>query len=141
MFVKSLIAASAVAVSALAFAPAEATAKTHWNVNIGIGVPAYPVYEAPAYVYEPAYPVYQERPHYRYVAPVYGYGYVAPRYRYAERSYCNEGAQTVRDAGFRGVDAYDCSGTIYGYTGYRHGDLFKVRVNTAGDIVSVRQVD
>jgi hypothetical protein len=137
MFAKSLVAAAAVAASAIAFVPAEANAKTHWDVHIGVGVPAYPIYEGPAYVYEPAYPVY--RPRYHYYEPTYTYE--APRYRYVERSYCGEGARAVRDAGFRGVDAYDCSGPIFGYTAYRHGDLFKVRVNDSGDIVSVRQID
>jgi len=134
MFAKSLIAATAIAASAVAFAPAEANAKTHWDINIGVGIPAYPIYDEPSYVYDPVVPVYRVRPQVRY-------RYVAPDYDYVDRSSCREGASAVRDAGFRSVDAYDCSAPTYGYTAYRHGDLFKVRVNTSGDIVSVRQID
>ncbi len=126
---KSLITASAIATAAVALAPAEASAKTNWDIHLGLGIPAYPVYEEPAYVYRPA-PVYRRQRVY------------VEDYDYVDREMsCRSGKQIVRDAGFRGVDAYDCSAPTYGYTAWKHGDYFKVRVNYSGDIVSVRRID
>ncbi len=150
MIAKSLIAAAAVAGSALSFAAADASAKTNWDIQIGLGgfLPTYelPVYAAP--VYRP--PVYVEHDY------VYDYDYeydpVPPR-RYRPRraqvhvNYddhgisCKRGKRVVRSAGFNDVEAYDCSAPTYGYSAWKHGDLFKVRLNTEGDIVSVRQID
>jgi hypothetical protein len=133
MIAKSLIAAAAVAGSALAFSAAEASAKTNWDIHLGIGIPAYPVYEEPVYIERP---VQVYRPYYgrRY--------YEEPRYRYVEDGIsCRTGKDIVRDAGFRGVDAYDCSAPTYGYTAWKRGGYYKVRVNYAGDIVSARRID
>lgn len=138
MIAKSLIAAAAVAGSALAFT-AEASAKTNWDFHIGIGVPAYPVYEQPYY----APPIYVQP------RTVYDYGYeprrrAVRRYReveYDDRLSCRGARNVVRDAGFRNVEAYDCSAPTYGYSAWKHGDLFKVRVTSSGDIISVRQID
>jgi hypothetical protein len=139
MFAKSMIAAAAIAASAVALSPVEANAKTNWDIHIGLGAPAYPIYDYPVYVDRP---VHVYRPHVEY-------GYVEPRYRYAEPRYhyvdrdlsCRSGKHIVRDAGFRDVDAYDCSAPTYGYTAWRRGGYYKVRVNYGGDIVSVRRID
>jgi hypothetical protein len=133
MIAKSLIAAAAVGVSVLAFAPAEANAKTNWDIHIGLGAP---IYDAPVYSYDYDYeyePVRVPRRHYvyRYANPVY----------YNDRMSCRGGQRVVRSAGFHGVEAYDCGAPNYGYTAWKHGDLFRVRVNYSGDIISVRQMD
>ncbi len=131
---KSLIAASAIAASTVALSSAEASAKTNWDIHLGIGAPFYPVYEAPVHVerpvriYRPYRPEYVYRPH--------------VEYRYVDRDMsCRYGKQIVRDAGFRAVDAYDCSAPTYGYTAWKRGGYFKVRVNYEGEIVSVRNID
>ena len=146
MIAKSLIAAAAIAGSALAFAPVEASAKTNWDIHIGLGsfLPSYEVYDAPIY-FEPR-PVYRA-PRYIYeYEDDYGYE-VRPRHRNFVRSYqnhgsaCKNGKNVLRSAGFRNVEAYDCSAPTYGYSGWKHGGFYKVRLNSEGDIISVRQID
>jgi hypothetical protein len=143
MIAKSLIAAAAaVAGSALAFT-ADASAKTNWDIHIGLGAPVYPVYEEPIYIAPP--PVYV-RPHvvYQNYEPIYEPRRYVRRYRdveYREGMSCRGGRSVVREAGFRDVEAYDCSAPTFGYSAWKHGDLFKVRVTSSGDIVSVRQID
>jgi hypothetical protein len=147
MIAKSLTAAALVAGSALAFT-ADASAKTNWDIHIGLGnlFPAYPVYEEPIYV-EPA-PIYVA-PHYSYELrfshePRRHVRRQVRRYNdhdYSARLSCRGGKNVLRDAGFRDVEAYDCSAPTFGYSAWKHGDLFKVRVTSSGDIVSVRQID
>ncbi len=138
MIAKSLIAAAALAGSVLAVASTEASAKTNWDIHIGLGAPLYdvPVYDEPVYV-----------------APSYSYDYYEPaprrfrEHRYVSRSYsnygisCNSGRRMLRSEGFHDVEAYDCSAPTYGYSAWRDGGLFKVRLNLNGDIISVRQID
>jgi hypothetical protein len=131
---KSLIAASAIAATAVALAPTEASAKTNWDIHLGLGAPFYPVYEEPVYIERPVQVYRPYRPHHVY-RPYVEYDYVD-----REMS-CRYGKQIVRDAGFRGVDAYDCSAPTYGYTAWKRGEYFKVRVNYQGEIVSVRNID
>jgi hypothetical protein len=128
---KSLIAATAIAASAVALSSVEASAKTNWDIHIGLGAPFYPVYEEPVYIERP---VQTYRPH-RVYRPYVEYDYVD-----REMS-CRYGKQIVRDAGFRAVDAYDCSAPTYGYTAWKRGGYFKVRVNYQGEIVSVRNIE
>jgi hypothetical protein len=133
MIAKSFIAAVAVAGSALAFSAPEASAKTNWDIQLGIGIPAFPVYEAPVYIERP---VHVYRPYYsrRY--------YEEPRYRYVDEGIsCGTGKEILRDSGFRGVDAYDCSAPTFGYTAWKRGGYYRVRVNYVGDIVSARRID
>jgi hypothetical protein len=127
---KSLIAATAIAASAVALSTVEASAKTNWDIHIGLGAPLYPVYEEPVYIERPVH-VYRPYREYRHV-----------EYDYVDRQMsCRYGKQVVRDAGFRGVEAYDCSAPTYGYTAWKRGSTFKVRVNYDGEIVSVRNID
>ncbi len=133
--IKSLITAAAVAGTVLTFSAPEASAKTDWDIHIGLGT-FLPIYEEPAYGY-------------RYYEPevrVYGRPRYVERRQYEHRYVddgmsCRTGKRVVRSAGFNEVDAYDCSAPTYGYTAWKHGDMFKVRVNYQGDIVSVRQID
>jgi hypothetical protein len=139
MFAKSVIAAAAIAASAVALVPAEANAKTNWDIHLGLGLPVYPVYEEPVYIERPVR-VYRPHVEYRYVEP--RVRYVQPRYRYVDRDMsCRYGKDVLHDAGFNSVDAYDCSAPTYGYTAWKRGGYYKVRVNYGGDIVSVRRID
>jgi hypothetical protein len=141
MIAKSLIAAAAVAGSALAFTAADASAKTNFDVHIGLGgflptyeVPIYraPVYIAPQYIYEDDFEPTPPRRyrHNRFVVQ-YDNGGIG----------CKRGLRVVRSAGFHNVEAYDCSAPTYGYSAWQDGGLFKVRVTSGGDIISVRQID
>jgi hypothetical protein len=147
MIAKSLIAAAAIVGSALAFAPAEASAKTNWDIHIGLGslLPTYDVYDAPIYV-EPQ-PIYRAP---RYVYEQDYFYQPQPRRHRVVRSYdvqydrgmsCRYGKRIMRNEGFHDVEAYDCSAPTYGYSGWKDGDLYKVRLNSHGDIISVRQID
>lgn len=123
MLSKSLIASAAVAASLVAALPAEqAQAKTHVDIGIGLGFGGgYPV--------GPGYPVYDD-----YYSDAGYYG--RPYYRGLT---CGQAAGEVRASGFRHVRPLDCSRPVYGFTAERFGRPVVVKVNTRGDIVSVRR--
>jgi hypothetical protein len=136
MITKSLIAAAAVAGSVLA-ASTGAVAKTNWDIHIGLGAPLFdvPVYTAPGYVYDYDYDYAPVR---RYHRPVRRhYIDVEPDYGIS----CSAGKRALRSRGFHDVEAYDCSAPTFGYTAWRDGGYFKVRVNTRGGIISMREID
>ncbi|MBG1233612.1 hypothetical protein [Aestuariivirga litoralis] len=64
--------------------------------------------------------------------------YSPPPVRYGMS--CNEGAGLLRNSGFRGVHATDCSRPVYEYEAWKRGRLFSVDVSVAGRIVSVDPV-
>jgi hypothetical protein len=54
---------------------------------------------------------------------------------------CFQGKHSLRWKGFRQVDAFDCTGRLYGYTARRHGKFFRVRLNSfSGQVVSLRKI-
>ena len=54
---------------------------------------------------------------------------------------CREGRNIVDDSGFNRVRTVECSGRNYTYTGRRHGDMFRIVLNSrSGRIVSVREL-
>jgi hypothetical protein len=116
MFAKSLLAAAAVAAGLVAVQPQTAAAKANVDINVylpGVGM-GYPGYHGPAY----GFPVF------------------APR-----KMSCFQGKQSLRWKGFRQVDAFDCTGRLYGYTARRHGKFFRVRLNSfSGQVVSLRKI-
>jgi hypothetical protein len=123
MIKKTLVAAAAVAAVAFASVPAKADV----NVDFGIGLGGfYPGYD---YGYNDDYFPRHRRHHWNDYSPVINYGIS-----------CGTGRNVVRNAGFRNVSAYDCSAPTYGYNAWRHGDLFKVKVNSRGRIVSAYPV-
>lgn len=66
----------------------------------------------------------------------YGYGY-GMNYRIS----CRDGRELLVDRGFRRVRTIECQGRTFTYLGRRHGDNFRVLVNSrTGRIVSVRSV-
>jgi hypothetical protein len=119
MITKSLIAVAAVAASMTFLAPAnEAKAGgVDIDVNLGIGGfhPGYGYGYGHGYGY--GYPVYDD----------YDYGIS-----------CSKGRKIVRRNGFRNVTAIDCHGSTYQYKAWKHGNPYKVRVNSYGEIVRVR---
>jgi hypothetical protein len=65
-----------------------------------------------------------------------GYGLGVP-YRIS----CGEGRAIVRDRGFHRVRTIECRGPTYTYLGRRHGDTFRVLVNSRrGRIIDVDRV-
>jgi hypothetical protein len=125
MLKKSLIAAAAIAAAVTVAAPAEqASAKTHVDVNVGFGFggwgPGYGYWD-PGYGYG-AYPAY--RP-YRPYRPYWGVS-------------CFAGQQIVRNHGFRGVYAVDCSRPAYKYNAWRFGVPYRVVVDARGMIINAR---
>lgn len=120
MIAKSLIAAAAVAVSVAGFSATSANAGK-WDVDINL----YPDY---GYGYGVGYPIYDEPIHHH-------------RPHHVIRVSCEEGAWSVRSAGFRKVRANDCDGRSYTYTGKRNGERFLIKVSSrSGDIISVRSL-
>ncbi|MBL8790465.1 MAG: hypothetical protein JNM45_08195 [Rhizobiales bacterium] len=125
---KSLIAVAALAAAVAGFSASSAQAgKVH--VDVGLGVVGggyydpYPI-DGPYPVAEP-YPIYDE-PDY----PSHSWGVS-----------CREARWQVRSAHFRDVRAIDCTGRTYIFSGWKHGDRFRIRVSRRdGDIISVRRI-
>ena len=66
-----------------------------------------------------------------------GYGLVGAPYRIG----CAEGRSIVRDRGFYRVRTLECQGRTFTYIGRRHGDTFRVILNSrTGRIVDVDPV-
>jgi hypothetical protein len=64
----------------------------------------------------------------------------APVIVIGNRVSCREGREIVDDSGFNRVRTVECSGRNYTYTGRRHGDTFRIVLNSRnGRIVSVRE--
>jgi len=118
---KSLIAAAALTAVVAGFSATSAQAgKVHVDVGVGVGGwgPGYPVYEP--------YPVYVEPDYY----PVRRWGVS-----------CGEAKWQVKSAHFRNVRTLDCSGRTYMFTGWKHGDQYRIRVSRRdGDIISVSAI-
>jgi hypothetical protein len=117
---KSLIVAAALtaAVAGLTATSAQA-GKVHVDVGIGLGGG----YWDPSYGYGGHYPVYAEPDYY-------------PERRWGVS--CGEAKWQVKSAHFRNVKALDCSGRTYVFSGWKHGDKYRIRVSRrGGDIISV----
>ena len=135
MLKKSLIAAAALAtVVTLASAPAKAETDIVFGIGFGGGSrfhhsddgyfpPPAPVYDADPYDDDYGY-----RPHHR-------------RHRFEGADYsrvsCSGGANILRRAGFRRVEADDCSAPTYSYQAWRRGEEFDIQVSSRGRIISV----
>ena len=68
----------------------------------------------------------------------WGPGYPAPVMSYGLS--CSSAGNVVRAAGFRGVQATDCSRPVYGYEAWKRGELYRVNVSMAGRIVAVEPI-
>jgi hypothetical protein len=128
MFVKSLIAVSAVA-AAVSFSSVAAKADT--TVSIGLGLGGFD----PGYDYPDFGPGFGFEGHGHH-----GWHHPRPRPVMDYGLSCGQASNVVREAGFRHVRAINCSGPTYSYKAMRHGDAFKVKVTFRGDIVSVRPI-
>ena len=120
MFAKSLLTAAVVA-TAFAVLPAQQAA-AHTQVGIGVGF---------GYGGGPGYGGY----------PGYGYGGYGDG-DYYDAGYggisCWKGKEILRWQGFKNVQPYDCSPTVYKYKAWKYGTPYRVRVNWQGYITSVR---
>ncbi len=123
MLTKTLLAAAAVA-SVVSLA--STSAKADVDINFGVGLGGF----YPGYGYNNDYYPRHRRYHdWNDYHPVINYGIS-----------CGAGRNVVRNAGFRNVSAYDCSAPTYGYNAWRHGDLYKVTVNSRGRITAAYPV-
>ncbi len=130
---KSLIAAAVLSTAVIGVA-AQAEAKTKVDFNVVIGGGEF--YDGGAYYDRPVYPVFDghSRPHPR---PHYS----RPRaVEFDDGVSCRGGARILRQNGFNGIEAFDCSAPVYGYTAWRGSRMFNVKVNLDGDIISARRV-
>jgi hypothetical protein len=120
MLKKSLVAAAAIAAAITVAAPAEqASAKTHVDVNVGFGFGGW-------------------GPGYGYWGPYYGHYPVYRPYRPYWGVSCYAGQQIVRNHGFRGVYAVDCSRPTYKYNAWKFGVPYRIVVDARGRIVNAR---
>lgn len=132
MLKKFIVAAAAVAtIATLASVPAKADPRVSVGIGFGFGSGFGPDY-GPGYgVYDDGfdgdYRPHRRRPHWNNYRPVIqNYGVS-----------CSTGASIVRNAGYRGVEAFDCSAPVYGYQARRHGQDYEIRVSSRGRIISV----
>lgn len=116
MIAKSIFAAAAVAVSVAGFsAPSAQAGSLDVDVNIGLGG-----YDG--------YPLYEE--------VHYGHGYHG-----SWGVSCGEAKWEVKSRHFRHVRTLDCGGKTYTFTGWKHGDKYRIRVSRKyGEIISVSAI-
>lgn len=123
MFMKSILAATAVAATLAGAVPAAEAGhkKVHVDFNVNVGEPGcYSGY------YDPACD-YPARPPRRHPVYVPDYAWDDPSYDDSyDRVSCGEGRQIVRQSGWRGVRPIECDGQNYKYTGFRRGDRWIV---------------
>lgn len=127
MLKKSLIAAAAVAVTVAGLSTTAAQAGTKVHVDLGIGL--YGV------GYGHGYPVYDD----------YDYGYGGHHGHHGGGGSwgvsCGEAKWEVKNANFRKVKTLDCSGKTYTFSGWKHGDKYRIKVGRKhGQIISVSEV-
>ena len=132
MLKKFIIAAAALsAVVTFASMPAKADPRVSIGIGFGFGGDFGPNYGSG---YGPGYGIYDDgfdqgyRPHHRR--------------RHFQNTYyssvsCSGGANLLRRAGFRGVEADDCSAPVYSYQAWKHGQQFDIQVSSRGRIISV----
>jgi len=119
MITKSILAAAAVAVSVAGFSATSANAGKNFDIDINL-------YGDYGYGYGHGYD------------HGYGYGYGYPHHAYNWGISCGEGKWTVRSAHFKKVRTVECQGKSYTYTGWKHGDKYRITVGRKhGQIISV----
>ncbi len=137
MFIKTSIAAAAIAATAALGTATTAHADPTFGFSIGFGEVIAP--PPPPHHFGGPDPFWDGGYHHRrrhfgwdgafaepYAPPVMSYGLS-----------CSSASNVVRAAGFRGVQATDCSRPVYGYEAWKHGDLYRVSVSVSGRIVGV----
>ena len=119
MIAKSL-AAAAVAVSVAGFSASSAQAGK-WDVDVNIGLGGYG-----------AYPLYDDV----YYGEGHGHGHHG-----SWGVTCGEAKWEVKSRHFKKVKALDCGGKTYTFSGWKHGDKYRIKVSRKyGEIISVSAV-
>lgn len=58
-----------------------------------------------------------------------------------QRISCGEGSRIVASAGFRRVRPFDCSGSEYGYRGFRRDNMYNITVrSSSGRILDIERI-
>lgn len=127
MLNKSLVAAAAVAVTVAGLSATSAQAGTKVHVDVGLGL--YGV------GYGHGYPVYDD----------YDYGYGGHHSHHGGGGSwgvsCGEAKWEVKNANFHKVKTLDCSGKTFTFSGWKHGDKYRIKVGRKhGQIISVSEV-
>ena len=125
MFKKILLVAGLAAAFCLSAQAAEAKVK----VSIGIGAPGSYCY----YNYDP------------FRCGSYGYyphpGLFVPHPIFRGHVSCREATWMLRDRGYKNIYATDCVGSSYAFIAKKHGDKFRIKVNSYnGRISSIRPI-
>lgn len=121
MMKKTLIAAAAITAAVAGFTATAAQAgKVHLDVGIGLYDPGYYPYGG--------YPLYDD----------HGYGYGYHHHKASWGVSCGEAKSEVWNAHFHQVKTLDCYGKTYAFTGWKHGDKYRIVVSRKyGEIISV----
>ncbi len=127
MLNKSLVAAAAVALTVAGLSATSAQAGTKVHVDVGLGL--YGV------GYGHGYPVYDD----------YDYGYGGHHSHHGGGGSwgvsCGEAKWEVKNANFHKVKTLDCSGKTFTFSGWKHGDKYRIKVGRKhGQIISVSEV-
>ena len=139
MLKKSLIAAAALAtVVTLAAVPAKADPDIFFGIGFGGG---HVFDDGPGFGHHHGYFPPPPPPEPAFFGDDYGYRPHHRRRHYDDSFYsgvsCSGGANLLRRAGFRGVEADDCSAPVYSYQAWKHGEQFDIQVSSRGRIISV----
>jgi hypothetical protein len=129
------LAVAALAAAGLALGAGAADAKTRLYFGVGIG-DGCGYYDENCYIPSPGPGYYggydQDTGIYRRFRPRYH-----DDYDYGRLS-CGEARRLVRRQGFRHIEARDCSGSRYRFTGWRRGTPFSIRISArSGRIISI----
>ena len=132
MLKKFVIAAAAIAsMVTLASVPAKAESNISVGIGFGFGGGISPDYGSGISFYDGGYD------------SGYDSGY-RPRHRrpnyddtYYSRVSCSGGARLLRRAGYRDVEADDCTAPVYTYQASKHGEDYDIQVSSRGRIISV----
>ena len=136
MLFKTAIAAAAIAATAALGTATAAHAGPQVGVSIGFGFGGFQPEEDDFFPGED--PFWGRRFHHRHNHWGAGPGFPEPVMNYGLS--CASAGNVVRAAGFRGVQATDCSRPVYSYEAWKRGEIFRVNVSMNGRIVAVEPI-
>jgi hypothetical protein len=69
----------------------------------------------------------------------FGPQYYRPYYDRPQRITCSHAKQLLRNRGYRRITAYDCRGKVYGFTAWRKGKRYRLRVSARTGAILARR--
>ena len=141
MLFKTAIAAAAIAATAALGTATAAHADPQVGISFGFGFGDF--IPEPHRHFDGPDPFWDDRfegDHFRHEHRHFGWRPDYPRPFVNYGLSCASAGNVVRAAGFRGVQATDCSRPVYSYEAWKRGEIFRVNVSMNGRIVAVEPI-